>query len=71
MAEGFGCKSDREFARFVRIGRRSLNEVQDCLLSALHKGCVKPEDLLAVRQLQRRLYPAMAALNRSLDHGKR
>ena len=67
IAEGFGCKSDREFARFLRISRRSLNEVQDCFLSALHKGYVAPEDHVAARQLQRRLYPALAALIRSLD----
>lgn len=71
VAEGFGCKSDREFARFLYISRRSLNEVQDCFLSALHKGYVTPDDLVAARQLQRRLYPALAALIRSLDRGKR
>lgn len=71
VAEGFGCKSDREFARFLYISRRSLNEVQDCFLSALHKGYVIPEDLIAARQLQRRLYPALAALIRSLDRGTR
>jgi four helix bundle protein len=65
VAEGFACRSDREFARFVRIGRRSLNEVQDCFISALHY--VTPEDLIAARQLQRRLYPAIASLLRSLD----
>jgi four helix bundle protein len=71
VAEGFGCKSDIEFARFVRIGRRSLNEVQDCFLSALHKEYVTPEDLVAARRLQRRLYAAMASLLRSLDRGRR
>ena len=71
VAEGFGCKSDREFARFLRIARRSLNEVQDCFISALHKGYVTSEDLIAARRLQRRLYPALAALIRSLDRGKR
>jgi four helix bundle protein len=70
VAEGFGCKSDREFARFLRIARRSLNEVQDCLISALHKGYVTPVDLVNARQLQRRLYPALAALIRSLDRDK-
>ncbi|HVG56117.1 MAG TPA: four helix bundle protein [Vicinamibacterales bacterium] len=67
VAEGFGCKSDREFARFVRVGRRSLNEVQDCFLTALHKGYVTQEDLTAARRLHRRLYPAIASLLRSLN----
>ena len=71
VAEGFACKSDIEFARFVRIGRRSLNEVQDCFISALHKGYVSPEDLTAARRLHRRLYPAIASLLRTLDRGKR
>ena len=69
LAEGFGCK-DKEFARFVRIGRRSLNEVQDCFLSAMHKGYVTPEDLIPARRLHRRLYPAIASLLRTLDPGK-
>ena len=71
LAEGFGCRSDREFARFVRIGRRSLNEVQDCFLSALHKGYVTPEDLIPARRLQRRLYAALASLLRSLERDGR
>ncbi len=71
VAEGFACKSDIEFAKFVRIGRRSLNEVQDCFISALHKGYVTPEDLIAARRLHRRLYPAIASLLRTLDTGKR
>ena len=70
IAEGFGCE-DREFARFLCIARRSMNEVQDCFLSALHKGYVTPEDLIPARQLQRRLYPALASLIRTLDRGKR
>ena len=70
-AEGFGCRSDREFARFVRIGRRSLNEVQDCFLSALHKGYVTPGDLIPARRLQRRLYAALASLLRSLERETR
>ena len=37
IAEGFGCQSNREFARFLRIARRSLNEVQDELRSAVLK----------------------------------
>ncbi len=28
IAEGFGCESHIEFARFLKISRRSLNEVQ-------------------------------------------
>ena len=70
IAEGFGCQSHREFARFVRIGRRSLNEVQDELRSAVLKEYLAEDDLASVRQLQRRLYAAIAALLRHLDGGR-
>ena len=61
IAEGFACKTDREFAKFVRIGRRSLNEVQDCFRSALLKHYVTDNELAEARRLMRRLYPAISA----------
>ena len=67
FAEGFGCKSDKEFAKFVRIGRRSLNEVQDCFRSALLKGYIAETDLAPSRRLMRRLYPAISSFLRTLD----
>jgi four helix bundle protein len=70
VAEGFGCETHREFARFVRIGRRSLNEVQDGFRSAVIKEYLTEADLTSVRRLQRRLYAAMAALLRHLDGGQ-
>ena len=66
IAEGFGC-GDREFARFLRIARRSLNEVQDELRSALLKEYVTESDLIDARKLMRRLYPALSSLIRHLD----
>ena len=67
IAEGFACKTDKEFARFVRIGRRSLNEVQDCFLSARLKRYVTDADLVPARRLMRRLYPAIASFLRKID----
>ena len=67
VAEGFGCETHREFARFVRIGRRSLNEVQDGFRSAVIKEYLTESDLAPVRNLQRRLYAAIAGLLRYLD----
>jgi four helix bundle protein len=67
IAEGFGCKSDKEFAKFVRIGRRSLNEVQDCFRSALLKRYVVVSDLVPARRLMRRLYPAISSFLGTLD----
>ena len=66
IAEGFGC-GDREFARFLRIARRSLNEVQDELHSALLKAHLTDADLVPARKLMRRLYPALSSLIRHLD----
>ena len=70
VAEGFGCETHREFARFVRIGRRSLNEVQDGLRSAVIKEYLTEADLASVRLLQRRLYASIAGLLRHLDGGQ-
>jgi four helix bundle protein len=38
IAEGFGGISHAEFARYLEISRRSLNELCDCLGSARRKG---------------------------------
>jgi len=67
IAEGFGFKTDKEFARFVRIGRRSLNEVQDCFRSAQLKNYVTDSDLIPARQLMRRIYPAISSFLSKLD----
>jgi four helix bundle protein len=75
IAEGFGCETHREFARFLGISRRSINELQDCLRGAQVKGYVTVADCAAVRVLFRRLYPALngmlAYLRRTPDYGKR
>ena len=44
IAEGFGCETHAEFARFLEISRRSLNEVHDVL-----HGEITPAD--GLRQL--------------------
>jgi four helix bundle protein len=69
IAEGFGCESHAEFARYLEISRRSLNELCDCLRSAHLKRYVTSNDLADVHELTRRLYPALsnfiAYLNRN------
>jgi four helix bundle protein len=75
VAEGFGCESHIEFARFLKISRRSLNEVQDAFRSAQLKGYVDGADLKAIAALMRRLYPALskliAYLESTPDYGRR
>jgi len=66
IAEGFGG-TNRQFAWFLRISRRSLNEVQDELRTALLKGYVTDADLVPARRLMRRIYPAMSSLLKHLD----
>jgi four helix bundle protein len=45
IAEGFDSGSDAEFARFLRMARRSASEVQSQLYLALDRGYISPEQL--------------------------
>jgi four helix bundle protein len=45
IAEGFNAGSDTEFARFLRISRRSATEVQSHLYFALDHGHITQSDL--------------------------
>ena len=67
IAEGFGCDTHREFARFLEISRRSLNEVQDCFLAAQAHRFVHARDLRPSRLLLTRLFPAMSRFIAYLD----
>lgn len=62
IAEGFGCESHDEFARFLEISRRSLNEVQDCSRHAMVKGYLTEVEGAPLFALMRRLYPALNRL---------
>jgi four helix bundle protein len=66
IVEGFGCDSHVEFARFLEISRRSLNEVVDCLRDAQLKSHVTPQQVAPIRALARRLFPAIGGLRRYL-----
>jgi four helix bundle protein len=44
IAEGFNAGSDREFARFLRISKRSATEVQSHLYFALDHGHITQAD---------------------------
>jgi len=62
IAEGFGCETHAEFARFLEISRRSLNEVHDVLHGAQLKEYVTPAELAPIRSLSNRIYPAFSRL---------
>jgi four helix bundle protein len=59
IAEGFGCDSHLEFARFLEISSRSLNELRDAFRSAHVKGYVTGVDLSPCYGLMKRLSPAL------------
>jgi len=61
IAEGFSCKHV-EFARFLRISRRSLNELRDAFRGAQLKQFVTASDCAPIATLSRRLYPAFGRL---------
>lgn len=62
IAEGFPCESHDEFARFLEISMRSLNELFDSLRSAQLKGYVTSEELDPLKVLGHRLFPALGRL---------
>jgi four helix bundle protein len=66
ISEGFGG-SHAEFARFLRISRRSMNELQDAFRAAELKNYVTPADLAPSRRLMRRLYKALGRFIAYLD----
>jgi four helix bundle protein len=61
IAEGFGCKH-KEFARYLQISRRSLNELGDAFRAACLKGYVTAHEAESVWRLSHRMYPAYAGL---------
>src|SRR5688572_4906356 len=70
IAEGFGG-TDPEFAHFLTISRRSLNELQDAFRGAQLKGYVTDQDMVPIRRLLRRLYPAIGGLIAHLRRRRR
>jgi len=59
IAEGFACETHGEFATFLVYSVRSLNEVQDAMGGAAEKGYADAKDLALIRQLFKRLFPAL------------
>jgi four helix bundle protein len=62
IAEGFAADTHGQFASYLRISRRSFNELKDALISAQERRLVAAEDLLPARRLMHRLLPALNRL---------
>lgn len=67
IAEGFGSETHGQFAWYLRVSRRSLNELQDAFRGAEQKGYVTSNDRVPISALMRRLYPALSRLIAYLD----
>jgi four helix bundle protein len=61
IAEGSSCKH-KEFARFLEISRRSVDELQDAFRSAQLKGYVTAREYEPIWSLMHRMDPAYAKL---------
>ena len=59
IAEGFGAETHAGFAAYLRISRRSLNEVRDAFRSALEKRFATTQELAPGFGLMHRLFPAL------------
>jgi four helix bundle protein len=67
IEEALGTDRDREFARFIRLARAAIHDIQNGLRVALTKRYVAEADVREVRELLSRLYPALSSL---LAHSK-
>ena len=66
MSEGFGRRSNAEFARFLDISRASLTELQNHLKDGLDRGYLAPAESNRLIILAKRSCGAVAALQRYL-----
>ena len=66
ISEGFGRKSDPDFAHFLDIARASLNECQNHLLDAVDRGYIDQRECKELTILSKRVIGAVASLQRHL-----
>jgi len=71
IAEGFGRRSDAEFARFLDIARGSLNECRNHIGDARDRNYIDESERSALDVLASRAVGAVAGLQRHLRRGKR
>ena len=70
IAEGFGRRTNREFAHFLDIARGSLMECQDHLQDAVDRRYLASEEFSALNALAKRAAGAVAGLQRHLRRRK-
>ena len=71
IAEGFGRRSDTEFARFLDIARGSLNECRNHIVDARDRKLIDEKERSALDSLASRAVGAVAGLQRHLRRRKR
>jgi four helix bundle protein len=71
IAEGFGRKTDADFAHFLDIARGSLNECQHHLRDALDERYIDANDFERLDVLAKRTCGAVAGLQRHLRRKRR
>ena len=71
IAEGFGRRSDTEFARFLDIARGSLNECRSHIRDAKDRTHIDEQEQLDLDSLASRAVGAVAGLQRYLRREKR
>ena len=71
IAEGFARKNDREFARFLDIGKGSATEVQSLLYVALDVGYVTRDEFERLHKLAAEAASLISGLTTYLRRGLR
>jgi four helix bundle protein len=66
IAEGFGRRTHREFARYLDIARASLNECNNHVRDAVDRGYLTKEESLELLRLVARSCGAISGLQRHL-----
>lgn len=68
IAEGFGCDSRKEFARFLGFARRSAVEVQSLLYAALDAGYINKTAFNSNYEQARKTKALIGGFIKSLEH---
>ena len=68
IAEGFGRRRPRDFARFLTIARASLDEARNHLIDGIDRGYWTEADLREINVLMKRTVSAIVALKKYLEN---